>query len=173
MITRLDNIILIGFMGSGKSSVGKLLARKINYDFMDTDKMIEDRQKTTISKMFSVNGEDYFRNLETDLLLSLKDNIKKTVISTGGGMPIKDENIKLLRKMGHVIYLRASQSTIIDRVSGDTTRPLLKSNDLQETVERLLTLRVPFYEKAAHIKIDTDDVSVEDIVEEILQAVRQ
>lgn len=167
---REDNIILIGFMGSGKSSVGKLLASRINYNFMDTDELIEVKQGTTISEIFSTNGEEYFRDLETDLLLSLKDKMTKTVLSTGGGMPIKDKNIELLGNMGHVIYLRASQGTIIERVLGDTKRPLLKGNNLKETVERLLTPRILHYERAADIIIDTDDFLLEDIVEKILEA---
>ncbi|NLJ96140.1 MAG: shikimate kinase [Clostridiales bacterium] len=167
---RVDNIILIGFMGSGKSSVGKLLANKVNYDFMDTDELIEVKQGTTISEIFSTNGEEYFRDLETDLLLSLKDKMRKTVLSTGGGMPIRDKNIKLLRKMGQVIYLSASKNTIIERVSKDTSRPLLNVNNIGETVDRLLGLRIPIYEKAADIIINTDKFSLEDIVAKILQA---
>lgn len=167
---REDNIILIGFMGSGKTSVGKLLASTINYEFRDTDDMIEAKENLAISKIFDDNGEKYFRDLETDLLLSLKDKMTKTVLSTGGGMPIKDINVKILGYMGQVIYLRASQRSIIKRVSGDTTRPLLKGDNLKESVDRLLSQRTSSYEHAADIIIDTDDLIIEDIVDEILKA---
>ena len=170
VMTRADNLILIGFMGSGKTSVGKLLAKELGYQFGDTDDMIEAQEGMTVGKIFSRHGEELFRDLETTLLLAINSSLRKTVLSTGGGMPINDRNIKLLRNMGQVIYLRASQATIIERVSGDTKRPLLKGNNLKETVEKLLTPRILYYERAADIIIDTDDFLVKDIVEKILEA---
>jgi shikimate kinase len=164
---RPDNIILIGFMGSGKSSVGKLLAKQLNYNYNDTDEMIEVREGIIINEIFSRYGEKYFRELETTLLLSLKNTLEKTVLSTGGGMPIIESNTKLLSMMGQVIYLRTSQSNIINRLSADTTRPLLKGENLKDKVEHLLTQRNSKYEEAADIIIDTDDKSIEDIVREI------
>ncbi|TAH66733.1 MAG: shikimate kinase [Anaerolineaceae bacterium] len=163
-----NNIILIGFMGSGKSGVGIQLAKKMDYHFKDTDEMIVAREGIEIQEIFDKYGEKWFRNLETTLLLSIMDTLEKTVLSTGGGMPMKDRNVNLLRGMGHVIYLRASESTIIDRLSGDTTRPLLQGENLQEKVKKLLEARISVYEKVADIIIDTDDKSIDDIVEEIL-----
>lgn len=169
---RLKNIVLIGFMGSGKSSVGKALSEQLNYQFKDTDDLIEADQDTSISNIFSIHGEEYFRHLETKLLLSIHDTLDKAVLSTGGGMPIREENMKLLASMGQVVYLKASQATIIDRLSGDTTRPLLKGETLKERVENLLLTRAPYYEKAADIIINTDGKSVDDIVKEILKTLK-
>lgn len=164
---RSDNIILIGFMGSGKSSVGKLLAKHLNYHFHDTDEMIEAREGITIRKIFSRYGEDFFRDLETTLLLSLKYALEKTVLSTGGGMPIAEMNAKILHTMGQVVYLRTSKSTILNRLSADTTRPLLKGESMKDSVEKLLSERTSIYESVADIIIDTDDKSIEEIVKEI------
>lgn len=163
-----NNIILIGFMGSGKTSVGIRLAEKIGYNFKDTDEMIVAQEGIDIQKIFLKYGEDMFRNLESTLLLSIMDTLNKTVLSTGGGIPIRDRNVNLLRLMGQVIYLRASKSTVIDRLSGDTTRPLLKVDNLDERVEKLLLARTAIYERAADVIINTDGKTIDEIVKEIL-----
>ena len=163
------NIILIGFMGSGKSSVGKKLAERIGYDLKDTDEMIVLREGMEIQEIFHKYGEEYFRGLESTLLLSIMDTLEKTVISTGGGMPIRDKNINLLRLMGQVIYLKASKDTIIERLADDTTRPLLKGANAYKEVERLLSIRTPIYERAADIIIDTDGKNIDEIIKEILK----
>lgn len=166
-----NNIILIGFMGSGKTSVGLQLADSIGYHFKDTDDLIVTKESMEIPEIFQKYGEEFFRNLETTLLLTIMDDMNKTVLSTGGGIPIRERNVNLLRMMGHVIYLRASSSTIVNRLSGDTNRPLLKGDNLSERVEMLLESRVPIYERAADITIDTDDKTIERIVNEILRRV--
>lgn len=162
-----NNIILIGFMGSGKTGVGRQLAGRIGYFFKDTDEMIVAKENMDIQGIFHSYGEAHFRDLETSLLETIVGNIDKTVLATGGGIPIRDRNVNLLHIMGHVIYLRTSKKTIIDRLSGDTSRPLLKGEDLSVKVERLLSSRAPIYERAADIIIDTDDKSIDDIVKEI------
>lgn len=163
-----ENIILIGFMGSGKTSVGKGLAERLGYDFKDTDEMIVEKEALDIPDIFKRYGEEYFRNQESTLLLSILNTLERTVLSTGGGMPIRDKNVNLLRLMGQVIYLRASKSTIIERLSGDTGRPLLQGANPYERVESLLKERTPIYERAADIIIDTDGKSIDRIIEEIL-----
>lgn len=164
-----NNIILTGFMGSGKTSVGRLLAGRINYDFKDTDEMIETMEDTTIKEIFRIYGEGYFRDLETKLLLSVKDSLKETVLSTGGGMPIRPENRKILKEIGHVVFLRASSATVINRLSGDRTRPLLMNGSISETVEKMLAERTPYYIEAADVIIDTDNKSIDDIAGEIIE----
>lgn len=166
-----NNIILIGFMGSGKTSVGRQLANSIGYHFKDTDDLIVAKEGMEIPEIFQKYGEALFRNLETTLLLTIIDDLNKTVLSTGGGIPIRDRNVNLLRMMGHVIYLRTSNSTIVKRLSGDTSRPLLMGENLSERVETLLASRAPIYEEAADIIIDTDDKTVDYIVNEILRRV--
>lgn len=164
-----NNIILIGFMGSGKTSVGRHLSKHLNYDFKDTDEMIVSQENTPIQDIFSLHGEAYFRDLETKLLVSVKDSLALTVLSTGGGMPVRNENRNILKNMGQVVYLRASAATITDRLSGDKSRPLLKEGNINEKVERLLNERKTFYEEAADIIIDTDRKPVEEIAKEIIK----
>lgn len=162
-----SNIILIGFMGSGKSNVGRRLAEKLGYHFQDTDEIIVLREGMEVQEIFSRHGEKFFRNLESRLLMSIMDTLKRTVLATGGGMPILDKNVSLLSDMGQVVYLRASQRTIIDRLLGDSTRPLLKGENLEGKVEDLLAHRSSIYESAADIIIDTDHKSIDEIVDEI------
>lgn len=163
------NIILIGFMGSGKTSVGVHLAERLTYQFKDTDQMIEKKAGDTISRIFSIHGEEYFRNLETDLLKELVPNLDKTVLSTGGGMPVREQNMKLLKDLGYVVFLKATKQTTLNRLRGDVSRPLLKGEDLEIKVERMLELRTPIYEKAAHKIIATDGRTIAEITEMIME----
>jgi len=164
------NIILIGFMGSGKTSVGQKLAERLSYRFCDSDQMIERKVGNTINQIFDVHGEDYFRNLETGLIKDLSTDMSKTVLSTGGGLPLRNQNSKLLQKMGLVVYLKASKETTVKRLIGDATRPLLKGDELEEKVNRMLGIRAPIYEKAAHKIVATDGKSIDDIVNVIMEA---
>lgn len=164
------NIILIGFMGSGKTSVGELLAKRLSYQFKDTDQLIERKASDTINHIFQVHGEEYFRTLETGLLRKLQPILSNTVLSTGGGLPLKDQNRELLKKMGYVVFLKASKETIKKRLEGDSTRPLLRGEDLEEKIERLLGIRTPYYEKAAHKVIATDDKSFDEIMNLIMES---
>jgi Shikimate kinase len=164
------NIILIGFMGSGKTSVGKALAKQMSYQFCDMDQQLERRAGDSINQIFAIHGEEYFRNMETNMLSEMSDATLHTVISTGGGLPLREQNRNLLKGMGYVIYLKASVKTTVDRLSGDTTRPLLKGEELEHKVKRMLEIRGPIYEKAAHKIIATDDRRIDDIVHLIMEA---
>jgi len=164
------NIILIGFMGSGKTSVGERLAERLSYSFRDTDRMLEQRAGDTINHIFSLHGEEFFRNLETDLLKEMLQQTDQTVISTGGGLPLRDQNNKVLKELGYVVYLKANKQTTIRRLKGDSTRPLLQGEELEQKVERMLTLRAPLYEKAAHKIVATDDKTIDEIVHFIMEA---
>ena len=164
------NIILIGFMGSGKTSVGKLLAQRLSYSFCDTDQLLESKAGDTINHIFLVHGEEYFRNMETQLLLELSSTLRQTVLSTGGGMPLREQNSRLLMKLGFVVYLKASKETTVNRLMGDTTRPLLNGEELSHKVERMLSIRTPIYEKAAHKIIVTDDKTPDEIAILIMEA---
>ncbi len=165
-----QNIILIGFMGSGKTSVGERLAETLGYHFRDTDRMIEQKAGDTINRIFANYGEDYFRKLEMNLLMELITSLKNTVLSTGGGLPLREENSKLLKEIGFVVYLKASKQTTLQRLANDTTRPLLQGEDREQKVEKLLMERIPIYEKVAHKIIETDGRSVNDIVNLIMEA---
>lgn len=164
-----DNIILIGFMGSGKSSVGKLLAKELNFEFIDTDEEIEKANNLKISKLFKDFGEEYFRELETSYLKKLLHHKKYSILSTGGGLPLRECNVKILREFGVVVYLKATKDTIVNRVRDDNSRPLLAIDDLEERVERLLRSRESCYTAAAHLEINTDDKSFSAIISEILE----
>ncbi len=157
-----DNIVLVGYMGCGKSTVGRFLSMVYGYDFIDTDELIEKREGMSTSDIFSNKGEEYFRKLETELLRELKGKLKNTVIATGGGMPVKDENRPLLKKLGKVFYLKASIDTTYQRVSGGTGRPLLDDldgNSLYNKIKEMTAIRTPIYTEVADEIIDTNEIS--------------
>lgn len=163
----MDNIILIGFMGSGKTSVGIRLAKRLDFDFCDTDQIIEKEYGKSISSIFAEKGEEYFRRLETKTIEEMRGKLHRCVLSVGGGLPMREGNGEKLKQLGHVVFLRSGKETILERLKGDTTRPLLAGEDPGGRVEELLKVRTPIYEEASHIAVDTDDRSFEDIIEEI------
>ncbi|WP_034218482.1 shikimate kinase [Lachnoclostridium phytofermentans] len=163
-----NNIILIGFMGTGKSSVGISLASALSMKFLDTDNEIEKCCQMTISELFQSKGEEAFRFMETNLLLKYQETLNQTVISTGGGMPLRAENASLLREIGYVIFLKTSKEVTYQRLKHDTTRPLLQCEDPLGAIEQMLKIRVPIYEALADMVLETEDKSVDRIVQEIL-----
>lgn len=162
-------IILIGFMGVGKTVVGKSLAKNLNIKFIDMDNEIEKRENKIISDIFKEFGEAYFRKLENDLLKELvkEDNI---IISTGGGIITKQENIDMLKQESKVIFLDANVKTIQKNVSKEIDkRPLLKqSQNISETIDNLLKKRINKYNDTYNIKIDINDKNINEVVSEIL-----
>ena len=163
-----DNIILTGFMGSGKTTVGKLLSERYGYTFIDTDQYIEEKCGCTIAELFSKKGESYFRQLETDILKELNASLTHAVLSAGGGLPLREENAAELATLGTVIYLQITPEEVISRLSGDNTRPLLSGDDPEQKVRDLLTYRIPLYERAADLTIPVTKLTPEYIVEEII-----
>ncbi len=164
-----DNIILIGFMGCGKTSIGTRLSKKLSFSFLDTDEEIEKREGRKIKEIFAGEGEACFRQMETNLTRELLERTEKTVISTGGGLPLKEENGRLLQKLGFVVYLDVEKETVLRRLEGDKTRPLLNGPDKEKKVEELLTFRRPVYEYTAHICVDTSQKSFDEIMDCILR----
>ncbi|MDE5862981.1 MAG: shikimate dehydrogenase, partial [Lachnospiraceae bacterium] len=142
-----DNVVLIGFMGSGKTTFGKELAKRCSMDFLDTDAYIEEQAGKTIADIFKEDGEEAFRSLETQVLKQLRDSRTNTVFSTGGGMPLRRENARLLKELGRVLYLTAAPQVIYDRVKGDTERPLLQGDNPYEKICSLMKERRPIYER--------------------------
>src|SRR3989338_7713935 len=122
------NIILIGFMGSGKSAVGQKLAKELTLDYLDTDQLIEKTEKMSINEIFTRKGESSFRDLETNVIKTLRD-YDNFVISTGGGMVLRPENVKMLKEIGLLVLLWAEPEVIYQRVKSETRRPLLKGAD--------------------------------------------
>jgi len=166
VVLKHKNIFLVGFMGAGKSTVGKILAEKIGYKFLDADKAVEDRAGTTITDIFSEHGEPYFRDMESETTESLASG-EKQVIATGGGVVQRDRNWDAMKSNGITIYLKASIETIWERIKDDTTRPLMQVENPVETARDLLNKRTPMYEKADIILL-TDDLSLEQAADEIL-----
>lgn len=164
-----NNIVLIGFMGSGKTTVGEVLAEQLSYGFLDTDQYIEEKEGTTIRNIFDQKGEVYFRNLETSTLQELVEVTSEKIVSSGGGLPLRQKNADLLKKLGFVIYLRVSKNTVLERLQGDDTRPLLQCANPAKKVEELLAYRDPIYQVGAHMVVDVDNKTVEEIAEEIIR----
>ncbi|WKY43684.1 shikimate kinase [Eubacteriaceae bacterium ES2] len=164
-------IALIGFMGSGKSSIGPILAEQLNYRFVDTDTLIEEKAGQKISTIFAKQGEKAFREMETAVLenLSKETNL---VIATGGGIILKEKNRDLLEKSTFLVSLMASPKTIFERTRTDNNRPLLQDPNPLLKIETMLSERKAFYEIGS-LQIDTDSESVETICEMILAAYTQ
>ncbi len=167
-----NNIILIGYMGCGKTSLGKKLSYKERIALLDTDKMIEQKQGMTVSEIFDEKGEGAFRVMETECLKEIMGYSEKYVISVGGGLPVKEENRELLKELGSVVYLRAKPDTIYERLKNDTSRPLLRGDDPKGKIESMIKQRDPVYEMAADCIVDVDEKGYEVITGEILEALK-
>ena len=158
-------IYLIGFMGAGKTTVGKELAEKLHYSFYDSDKTVEERAGKSITELFEEVGEPGFRKLEQDALQSLPT--ENCIVATGGGIILKEENRVYMNKTGHVIWLDASPEEIGKRLATDSSRPLLSSNKMEQ-IERLYYNRVSLYKQAANSHIVTDGKTVDEVLQGIL-----
>ncbi len=159
------NIYLVGFMGTGKSAVGRELAKKKKWHFVDLDELIELKEKRAIADIFAKEGEPYFRKIESKVLKEVSKE-KGFVIGCGGGIVINEENIKIMKASGTIICLSAKPEVILKRVSGATHRPLLNVENPKEKIELLLKLRSPYYAKADKT-IDTSKLSVKEVVGKI------
>lgn len=162
-----DNIVLIGFMGSGKTTVGIELAKRRNMNFIDTDAYIEKNAGKSITEIFAQDGEEAFRKLETEVLMNLRDTVSNTVFSTGGGMPLRVENARLLKEIGKVFYLTAANQVIYDRVKEDSQRPLLQGENPYGKICELMKQRTPLYEMAADVLVDTNSNDLVDVIQRI------
>lgn len=167
----MTNIILIGMMGSGKTSIGRELELTYGYDFADTDDLIVKKQGMSINEIFAACGEEAFRQMETDLIRNDLTAMTNTVVSCGGGMPLREENRALLRQAGTVVWLHASVDEILQRTKGDTTRPLLNCEDPESRIRDLMDERSPVYRDCAHISVFTDGKEPEEIAREIYNLV--
>jgi shikimate kinase len=154
------NIVLIGFMGSGKTSIGRLVAHRLGFQFVDTDAIIVERAGMQVAEIFARHGEAWFREQESAALRSL-GILNRAVISTGGGVVLHDENRALLRELGFVVWLTANEDVLFERVSRNKKRPLLHTADPRATVHELLTKRRPLYEEAAQFTIDSSELTHE------------
>ena len=164
------NLVLIGFMGTGKSTVSDYFHTQYNMDVIEMDQIIAQREGMSITEIFNRYGEEYFRDLETALLIEMQSR-KGVVLSCGGGVPMRERNVAEMKKIGRVILLTADPQTILERLKEDHSRPLLENNKNIDFVRSLMDSRRAKYEAAADIIIHTDGKTVEEIGREILEKV--
>lgn len=162
------NIILIGFMGSGKSTISEFLSTMFAMDVIEMDQIIAEREEMSIPDIFATYGEEYFRNLETELLVEMQSE-KNKIISCGGGVALRAQNVAEMKKNGRVVLLTAHPETILDRVKDSDDRPLLNGNKNVEFISNLIESRREKYESAADIIVHTDQKTVLEICEELIK----
>ena len=160
------NIVLIGFMGTGKSSVGRRLAHITGWPRFDTDQMIATSLGMSITKIFARRGQEEFRNEESAILEKL-DASRPSIIVTGGGVVLRSQNIARLRELGTVVCLTADFTTLMERLGRRPKRPVLKTENRVETIQTLLREREPLYQQAADLTVDTSSLSHEEVARSI------
>ncbi len=165
----MHNIVLVGFMGTGKTIVGKLLADRLGREFLELDDIIEKKEGAAIREIFEKKGEPYFRRLEKEVV---KEALQKKglVISAGGGAIVDEENFKNFKKDGVIICLEASPDAILKRTKGLTCRPLLNVPDPKKKIEELLKETPPYYKKA-DFRINTDNLTVDQVAQKIIELI--
>ncbi len=171
MRSQSTNIYLVGPMGAGKTTIGRLLARELEKRFCDSDREIEVRTGVDIPTIFEYEGEEGFRRRETEVLRDLVA-LRDVVLATGGGIVLRPENHKLLRDHGFVVYLYCPVEKQVERTARDTHRPLLRTADPKRRLAELLAVRAPLYEAVADFTIDTGECSSRQAVRKIIQAYR-
>ena len=165
----MKNIVLTGFMGTGKTEVGRELSRILGWRLIDVDDEIVKTQKMSINEIFGKFGEPAFRDMETDMIRKVSRN-KNVIISTGGGTVLRQQNMDILREKGIIICLSAPPETVLERTSANSERPLLKVEDPLGRIKELMEFRKPFYDKA-DITVGTEQKTPLSIAEEILERI--
>lgn len=163
------NLIMIGFMGTGKTTIGKKLARRLGYFFLDMDLFIEKEQNCSVSEIFEQYGEEHFRKLETSLLKRLM-SVDNTIISTGGGVVGTNGNLDIMKQLGTTVYLSTPFEDILERITRSQHRPLARAENLEEKMTALLNKRSPLYEQADQI-VETKGLTPWHITSQIIQNV--
>ena len=166
------NIVMIGFMGAGKSTISDYLKNVLAMDVVEMDQCIVERQGMSISDIFETYGEEYFRELETNLLIEMQSR-SNVVVSCGGGVPMRERNVTEMKKNGRVVLLTAKPETILERVKDNHDRPLLENNKNVSFIADLLEKRRAKYEAAADIVVETDGKSELEICEELIHRLRE
>ena len=163
------NISLCGMMGSGKTAIGKILANKLDYNFIDVDKMIEIEAKKTINKIFEENGEEYFRELEEKITINILNN-KETIISLGGGAIINDKIRESIKQKSFNIYLKVNVDILVKRLQYSKTRPLIYKKNLKKELMNLVNKREIYYQRADLIIKNEKNIieTTENIIKKII-----
>ena len=168
------NLVLVGFMGSGKSSIGRILATKLGFHLLDTDALVVEAAGMQILDIFKWKGEEGFREFEARALACLVNRkVRGAVVATGGGIVTREANLSLLHELGFVVQLTASEEVIFERVSRNKARPLLHTPNPRETVSQLLARRAPLYAAAADYTLDTSAQSHAQAADEIIAEARR
>ena len=170
------NIVLIGYRGSGKSTVGSKLAARLKRRFVDTDNLIEERKGIPISNIVKSHGWDHFRKIEKAIIEKISKG-NHLIIAPGGGAVLDADNVKILRRNGFIIWLKADQQTLLKRIQKDQAsrirRPTLTGKGTLKEIEETLSQREPFYEEASEVQIDTSMLAADAVVESILTVLRE
>lgn len=167
-----NTLILVGLMGAGKSTVGRQLAQRLGLAFYDSDKVIEERTGASIPTIFSLEGENGFRDREEQIIAELC-TLENVLIATGGGSVLRETNRKQLRNTGYVVYLRANADHLYQRIKHDKSRPLMQTDNPLQTLRDLLKAREPYYLEVADIVVQTGKQKVNVIVREIERKLKQ
>lgn len=170
MATRGRAIVLVGFMGAGKSSVGRRLESRTGFPRFDTDEMIAAKFALTIPRIFELHGEDVFRDTESEMLENFEP-LESAIIVTGGGIVLRPQNRELLKRLGLVVHLHADDETLFARVSRRTSRPLLRTENPRATMRELFEKRLPFYQEVADLTVDTSRLDHDEVCDIILKNV--
>ena len=168
----MNNIYLVGMMGSGKSVTAKKLAALLGYGFVDLDQWIEERHRRSINDIFEKEGEVFFREAEAALLKEASTSAPR-VVATGGGTILKQDNVDRMHATGTLVFLETSPDVLWDRVRHKKDRPLLKSADPKEKLMGIFSERLSFYEKACDFKVNTDGQTAEAVAEKILEKLKE
>ena len=169
MAERGEAIVLIGFMGSGKSTVGRELAARTGRPRYDTDEMVVARYGLSIAEIFAQHGEAAFRAAETEALAQVPECA--AIVVTGGGIVLRAENVERLPRFGIIVHLVADEETLFERVSRRQTRPLLRTENPRQTLSELLRVRAPLYHQVADLTVDTSELRQTDVVDRILEQI--
>jgi len=161
------NLILVGFMGTGKTAVGRAAAERLGFAYVDTDDLIEQEAGKTIARIFAEDGEPHFRDLESEAIRSLV-RLERHVVATGGGCVLRDENWEAMRQAGLVVCLTARPEVILERTRAESHRPLLRTADPMARIRELLDYRAAFYARA-DLSVDTSDLTVAEVVQRVLE----
>lgn len=165
----MSGIFLVGFMGAGKSSVGRRLARSLSLPFIDLDSEIESRESRPVAEIFAADGEARFRALESEVLREAASG-PDAVVACGGGAVLSEENRRVLASEGRVVHLRVGADEALSRIGRTESRPLLAGGDAREAAERLLAARVRLYEDVADVTVDTSGRTVAEVAEAVAEA---
>ncbi|MBQ8306839.1 MAG: shikimate kinase [Blautia sp.] len=168
----MNHIVIIGFMGSGKTRVGKRLAQDLELPFVEVDKSISKKMGMNINDIFQKFGEPYYRALETLTIKELAGSKERMVVSLGAGLPMQEQNQQLIPALGTVVYIKGSVDTLLKRLE-DTNNPMTEEENYQDKIRRMLKQRDPVYQKFADITVRTGTKPFEDLVAEIEEQIKQ